>query len=336
MTFDLRSLDAVDAPDQWDDIVTRAADGSTDGLTVAPEPTGGARPRLLAVAAVLLVVAALAAALVLRPGDSGRLDDPAAIWGHRWQLVRLDVAGGTVDEQLQTIHGDPVVLDATSEGRLVTEVCNRFTVDADLQGDQLRFDPPGPPAIHCPDELDDLLALLFTSSATVEVDGSRLVLRTPEAPWHRILEPAPDPFLPPQASYAFVRSDAVPPGDSSGPSDPVPDGFFGHRWAMVQALDDGVRLAQPRDYEIVAAADPDTFEAPGCDHVHGPASIDADRILTVDVAEPGPLADCYFGKQVNWDEWFRALLAARPEIAVTGQRALIAAPGKQVLLVRLD
>lgn len=228
MTTDpLRSLDGIEPPDRWEHIALRAAASGPGALQDAPAPvadgSSGRRPVALA-AAMVLVVAALAGALAIRAHQPGAPDraagqgDPADIWGHRWQLVRVDVAGGSVTDQLLNSQGDPVVLDASTRGTIAIVPCNQQTADAVIRGGRLRLSGGLTTAMGCGDPLESWIRL---DRSRIQVRGDALVLQG---------------HLPPHATYRFVRTDRMP----------VWQQFWNRSWRVTSTVDRSGTTWKPR------------------------------------------------------------------------------------------
>jgi hypothetical protein len=212
----LRALDSVEPPEQWDRIVGLAAERSP-ALADAPGARTTRRTRGLVVAAALLVVVAIAAGLAAsRSGDQGVAGDPpSALWGHRWQLVRVDAGDASIDQELTSAAGEPIVLDATVEGTLAIQVCNQMEMKATLDGDQLEIIEEFQTAAGCTDVLDQFVRF---ESTRVQVDGTTLVV-----------EQTADLG----ARSTFERIDA---------GSFLPPLLWGHRWHVTGGSINGVEL----------------------------------------------------------------------------------------------
>lgn len=237
----LRALDAIDPPDQWDDIVARAAEsGAASGVADAPLRTGGRRSRrALAVAAVLLVVVAIAGALVLTrphggeappvdepPVDWPAKDDPAEIWGHEWQLVEIVAGDAAEREQVHVGDGVPLRLDLSEPGRFSLTACNTWTGEASTSGDL--FLPTGGSSTlaACLDPLERLVDLLFSAPSRIDLRGTDLVLT--QIPDPRVDGEAPR-AVGPQLSFGFTRTDALT----------FREQFWGRAWQVTALAEPG-------------------------------------------------------------------------------------------------
>lgn len=246
----LRALDAVEPPDQWDDIVARSlADDGHDDLMV-PSSTLVRSRRPLAVAAVVLVVVALAAALALGPGrGSDRAGGPNQIWGHRWQLVRVDAAGGAITTNLTGGEG-PVVLDLRTPGEFRIAPCNILHGEAHLEGDRFRITEGFSTAGGCLDPLESLIQL---DGARASIDGDQLTMTQ-----------AKDPT----ATYTFIRTDALTPAEE----------FWGRRWRITSGEDASGEpwKEQPEQGPVIDAIDRGRLEIDTCRRVGADARIEGD------------------------------------------------------------
>ncbi|HWJ62113.1 MAG TPA: hypothetical protein VNS19_09080 [Acidimicrobiales bacterium] len=228
MTDDrLRTLDALDPPNQWADILARAAapaEADVVDLAGPPATSGpGDRRRLLVAAAVVLVVVVLAGAIALR-GRSDRTDradggDPSQLWGRKWQLVQVDVGGGSITTELVQPNGDPVTLDARERGTLVLgSPCSLITVgDGGRGGVRVvdgRLDVDWGQVGACPDPLQDLLHF---DGVGVHASEDRLVLSRPGV------------------RYEFRPVGSLPPETD----------IVGRRWMATELTANGETVAMP-------------------------------------------------------------------------------------------
>lgn len=297
----LRSLDAVDAPDQWDDIVRRARDGDGGGALVTPLPVEvpGRSRRPLAVAAVVLVIAALAAALVLRPGGgSERAGNADQIWGHRWQLSRIDAGGGSVTTDLTGPEG-PIVLDTRTWGEFQIQPCNNVHGKAALEGDRFVMSEAFSTMAGCIDPLESLIDL---DGARVAVDGDRLTMS-------RSKEPA--------ATYTFIRTDALTPTEA----------FWGRHWRVTSGADasGGEWKEDPGDGPIIDATRAGRLQIDTCQQVGADASIDGDRIELDGTWETLRMGYC---QQRSMDDVIRGIFT-HPDatVGVDGERFAVRSSG---------
>jgi heat shock protein HslJ len=170
---DLRALDRVQPPDLWPDILDRAA-------TPGREEPGRGRNRILLAAAVVVVLAGLVGGLVvtqLGGDDAAPTEEPASLWGQRWQLQTLVEDGTPID-----LGGESAGLDLRREGRIWFSACNSQGGSAQLVDGRLEVGEIGGTEAACggvASTLDQVLRGLIEASPTVEVSAGRLVLRSP-------------------------------------------------------------------------------------------------------------------------------------------------------------
>lgn len=120
------------------------------------------------------MVAIAAGSAASRSGDEEVAGDPpSAIWGHRWQLVRVDVGDASINQELTGATGEPIVLDATEEGTLSIQVCNQMQMKATLAGDPLEITEATQTAAGCTDVLDQFVRF---ESVRLQVNGTTLVV----------------------------------------------------------------------------------------------------------------------------------------------------------------
>ena len=306
MTLDLRSLDAVEPPDQWDDIVARAADATRPGPE-APASEGTGRGRVLAtLAAAVHVIAGLAVGVAVagRGGDdrdhtpaTGSADDPDGIWGHEWQLTQFDIGGGSVTQELADIAAAmPVRLDLRTRGEGALSVCSVIEGPVSLDGDLLQMSSMEALAGGCTDPIDVLMATLVESPARVELRGDTVVLRSIPAPTTDASVPVASHPLP---EATFVRVDALTAEQQ----------LWGQTWQVV-----GVRDATGDDAEVdprtapkIDATERGRLVLSTCRQPALDATVSDDRIEVDGPWKPtGPLAEhCVDGPS---DDVVRAVL----------------------------
>lgn len=190
-----RGSDPAQDPITPEEVRTRAETSS------APEPAGdlgGARRvrtlRLLAAAAVVVVVA-LAATLVLAGRDDGRgtdrvhSQDAAAgagsgpgIWGRTWALTTIGLNRGLLDVPGAGTAAGPT-LDLTEQDQVLFTGCNTgggpgrerdgvLTVDGWASEDKACTGKDGDALM----QLDEVMASVLEHGATIDLQGSTLVL----------------------------------------------------------------------------------------------------------------------------------------------------------------
>lgn len=152
---------------------------------------GRSRRPLVAALAVLVAAAVLGAWFAasrddeVAPGtDGGRSEEPAAsFWGHRWQVV--SIREGDSARTLASVGGQPVVLDASTEGQLSYNGCNGGGGTGRLDGDRLLVTELVSTEMACTDAegealmaQDAWLASFLMAGPNVAIDAEKLTLTT--------------------------------------------------------------------------------------------------------------------------------------------------------------
>lgn len=139
-----RALDGVEPADRWDEIVERAERPTLDAPASLDDGRPVHRRPALLVAAVLAVLAVGAVALAATRHDGreqltagpGEADPPAALWGRSWDLVAI-TEHGEARPVAPAMSGGALRLDATQEGAVSVQGCNRVGGQVRLEGDRL-------------------------------------------------------------------------------------------------------------------------------------------------------------------------------------------------------
>ncbi|MCU1351314.1 MAG: hypothetical protein JWM05_523 [Acidimicrobiales bacterium] len=312
----LRALDALDAPDRWDEIMTRAA-----LPPAAPDASAGAqrrwvrRPALLAAAAVVLVALAgamVTVAIVRDHDDGGRhvtanrgggdpihwTDPPSAIWGPLWSVVRVRVDG-------KDVRRPDRLLDAQTPGSLFFTGCHGGGGTVRLVGRTIEAVGDWPAAaVACystgADPTEPLSQTLLFSSflrqrPTVQVSGRQLRLAT-----------------------ADTEIRLVQHGDR-------PAAIWGRKWDVYRIVRNGradvpVTATSGGQLPVLTAAH-GVIILNGCNGSGGPARLDGAEI--VPTSDWGATLLLCAGALNGQDLRFHQILSARPKVWVDGRELSI-------------
>lgn len=181
----LRSLDRIEVPDRWTDIVDRSRDRDD---TANPAREKGSNGRWLAGAAVLVALAAFAvvAAIMVRddagekvvagPDATVPADGPSAIWDRTFEVTSLVIDGEP--RSLNTANGEPpLLLRFGADAITWTDHCIE-RIGLTLEADRLVGGPVDElPAALCADGPHyDIADFLVDDHPTVELRDGLLVL----------------------------------------------------------------------------------------------------------------------------------------------------------------
>ena len=232
---------------------------SADGRVAPPAVSWGWRHTIVA---TLTVVAVLGVVVWTRaafddPPDSG----PEAIWGRRWQLVRLDVGDAVIDTGLVGSGGGAIVLDARKSGEMSMRVCNETGGPASVVNGRIELGLWFTTAMACGDPLDDLVRL---DGASIDATAQRLVLSNPG-----------------EGGGPAVRTTWVPSGSLS-----PDDAIRGRTWSVTEVRGPGGdrRTMEQRIGPVVSLLEPDRVVVVGCGTHSKPGRVVEGRIEV----EPGP------------------------------------------------
>jgi heat shock protein HslJ len=324
----IRSLDAVVPPDQWDDIVLRARvpEAGVSGEHGAAVPAGVGDRRadrtsriIVAAAAAVMVVAGLAVGLAVSgrdatPAAGPAMDDPAGIWGHSWQLTRIEAGDGVATDELADGESGPVRLDLRSEGRVSVRACNTFEGALELDGDLLRMGSMTTTAVGCGDPIDTLVSTLLDAPARVDLRGSTLVLRSIPPP---ATDGAGAEAKHPLLVATFVRTDALSAAQQ----------FWGQSWRVTSVADrTGTPKVRPsQEAPLIDTTATGRIQLSTCGHPSLRAAIDGDRLVP-----GGPWADSQpnhgYCLEAPSDDVIRAVFRSQDAtVAVKGRAVTVTA-----------
>ncbi len=203
------------------------------------------------------------------PPDSG----PEAIWGRRWQLVRLDVGDAVIDTGLVGSGGGAIVLDARESGEMSMRVCNETGGPASVVNGRIELGLWFTTAMGCGDPLDGLVRL---DGASINATAKRLVLSTTG-----------------EDGGPAVRTTWVP-SDSLSPDDAI----RGRAWSVteVRGPSGERRTMEQRIGPVVSLLEPGRLVVTGCGTHSKPGRVVEGRIEV----KPGPwteqVAECESSK----------------------------------------
>lgn len=317
----MRALDEIEPPDLWPEVERRAsAAPASSPRAVELDALPSVAPRRgrtwLAAAAVVLLVAGVVAGAMLGGGRDGhgggrgseldRSPEPSEqtdeeltdeLFGHRWQLIRVEVGDGVIDQELLS-DGAPVVLDASEPGSLTYQLCD--IVDAGLvevTDGRLEIGTQYSTSAGCTDPLNALVDLMDTA---ISFDGSQLELTSSDAV---------------ARTYRFERTDALA----------ADAGVAGNRWRVTDLVDaEGRELLGPDgDGTTVDLRRPGWVGVEGCASTGRPGEVDDGRIRLGGTDWSSPFDACASRTSAEAADLVERILEATPTAGVVGNRLVV-------------